>query len=97
VYTYSVHFIAKGIDMKASILDLRRRMKQVLKALDHNEPVKITYRGKEKGIIYPVGGSSSKDMRVAEHPAFGMWKKRADIKEVDKAVRKIRKGRTDAV
>ena len=72
-------------------------MKQVLSALDHNEPVKLTYRGKEKGIIYPAGGGPEKDMRVAEHPAFGMWKKRADLKQVDKALRKIRKGRMDAL
>ena len=36
--------------MKASILDLRRRMKDVLLALDRNESVTIFYRGKEKAI-----------------------------------------------
>ena len=36
--------------MKASILDLRRRMSEVLKALERNEDVTILYRGKKKGI-----------------------------------------------
>lgn len=34
--------------MKVSILDLRRRMKDVLRALDRNESVTIYYRGNEK-------------------------------------------------
>jgi len=82
--------------MKASILDLRRRMKDVLKALEHNEPVTITHRGKKKGIIYP-SGSSDGDMKVSEHKAFGMWKDRKDMKDVAKTVQNIRKGRIDAL
>ena len=39
--------------MKASILDLRRRMKDILLALDRNESVTILYRGKEKAILSP--------------------------------------------
>ena len=39
--------------MKASILDLRRRMKDILLALDRNESVTIFYRGKEKAILSP--------------------------------------------
>ncbi|MFH1706328.1 MAG: type II toxin-antitoxin system Phd/YefM family antitoxin [Planctomycetota bacterium] len=82
--------------MKATILDLRRRTKAILKALDHNEPVTITCRGKEKGIIYPTGHAAG-TMKVAEHPAFGMWKDRPEYKDVNRAVRRIRKGRTDAL
>ena len=83
--------------MKASMLDLRRRMKDVLDALDRNEPVTVTYRGKEKGIIYPVGHGRRATMRVVDHPAFGMWRDRADMQDVGKAVRTLRRGRFDAV
>lgn len=83
--------------MKASILDLRRKTREILSALDHNEPVTLTHRGKPKGIIYPVGSGNAGTMKVAEHPAFGMWKDRDDLKDVTEAVRTIRKGRTDAV
>ena len=56
--------------MKASILDLRYRMKQVLQALDRNEEITILYHGKEKGVILPRG--QKKNMTAAKHPFFGM-------------------------
>jgi len=82
--------------MKASILDLRRRMGEVLKSLERSEPVSILHRGKEKGIIYPVACKESK-LTVEQHPAFGMWKDRDDLKDVDRVVRGLRKGRGHAV
>jgi hypothetical protein len=36
--------------MKATITDLRYRMKDILKAIDRNETVTIFYRGKEKAL-----------------------------------------------
>ncbi len=77
--------------MKASILDLRRRMKDVLLALDRNETITILYRGKEKAILSPTKQSISKS--VQDHEAFGMWQDREDMADVDAYVRKLRKGR----
>jgi hypothetical protein len=82
--------------MKATILDLRRRMGEILKSLERNEPVSILHRGKEKGIIYPVPPREAKSS-VEQHPAFGMWKDRDDMKDVDRAVRLLRKGRGHAL
>jgi antitoxin (DNA-binding transcriptional repressor) of toxin-antitoxin stability system len=82
--------------MKASILDLRRRMSEVLKSLERNEPVSILHRGKEKGIIYPTAPKDS-PISVEQHPAFGMWKDRNDLQDVDQAVRSLRKGRGHAL
>ena len=80
--------------MEASIVDLRRKMSQVLKALDRNETVTILYRGKKKAVMYPVGREPGKpEMDPADHPAFGMWRDREDMKDVDAYMRKIRKGR----
>ncbi|MBI2192911.1 MAG: hypothetical protein HYU36_13105 [Planctomycetes bacterium] len=42
--------------MKASFLDLRRRMREVLRALERNESVTILYHGKEKAVLHPVRG-----------------------------------------
>lgn len=81
--------------MKASILDLRRHMGDILKALDRNEKVTLTYRGHEKATIVPK--KMSRAVRMTQHPAFGLWGKRTDLKDVDAAVRNIRKGRTHAV
>jgi prevent-host-death family protein len=83
--------------MKASIVDLRRRMKDVLEALDRNEPVTVTYRGKEKGILYPIGHGKRATTRVVDHPAFGMWRDRKDLRDVKKVVRSLREARHDAV
>lgn len=81
--------------MKASILDLRRRMREILKALDKNEQITLTYRGREKAKIIPFGLSQNADFR--KHRAFGLWKDRKDLADVAKVVRKMRKGRFDAV
>jgi len=77
--------------MKASILDLRRRMKDVLLALDRNESVTIFYRGKEKAILSP--SRQRTDQSVKDHEAFGLWRDRKDMTDVDAYVRSLRKGR----
>ena len=79
--------------MKASIVDLRRRMADVLRALDRNEPVKILYRGKEKAVLVPANRMTTQTGPVAEHPAFGMWKDRLDNEDVLACVRRMREGR----
>lgn len=56
--------------MKASIVDLRYKMKDILRALDKNEQVEILYHGKLKGILSPIIKDNRK--RVKEHPFFGM-------------------------
>jgi antitoxin (DNA-binding transcriptional repressor) of toxin-antitoxin stability system len=79
-----------------SILDLRRRMREVLRALDRNEPVTILHRGKAKGVLHP-SAPAFKAAAASEHPAFGLWKDRADMEDVNEAVGKLRRGRFDAV
>jgi antitoxin (DNA-binding transcriptional repressor) of toxin-antitoxin stability system len=81
--------------MKASILDLRRHMRKILAALDMNETVTLTYRGKEKAKIVPTA-KATRAAKLQEHRAFGIWGDRTDLADVDTAVRKIRKGRVDA-
>ena len=56
--------------MQASVVDLRYKMKNILKALDRNETVTIMYHGKEKGTIVPTASSTT--MSVEQHPFFGM-------------------------
>lgn len=58
--------------MKASIVELRYKMNEVLKALDRNEKVTILYHGKIKGIIMPVANAKDKNKKVKNHPFFGM-------------------------
>jgi hypothetical protein len=83
--------------MKATVLDLRRRMKDIVRALDQNESVTIFYRGKKKGILYPISHVKQGRVGIREHPAVGMWKDREDMRDVEKYVRDLRKGRGHAV
>ena len=80
--------------MEATILDLRRRTREVLDALERNEAVTITYRGVKKGVITPAGAGEKNQRSAADHPAFGSWSDRGD--DVAETVRKIRRGRVDA-
>ena len=72
-------------------------MKDVLRALDQNEPVTILYRGKQRGVLYPASHRRRAAGRVAAHPAFGMWRNRADMQDVGKIVRTLRRGRFHAL
>jgi hypothetical protein len=56
--------------MKATVVELRYKMKEVLKALEQRENVTILYHGKVKGIIIPAKTDSTE--KVEEHPFFGM-------------------------
>jgi antitoxin (DNA-binding transcriptional repressor) of toxin-antitoxin stability system len=56
--------------MKATVLDLRYRMKEVLKALDKREKVTISYHGRIKGTIMPA--DPDKAIKVEDHPFFNM-------------------------
>ncbi len=58
--------------MKASIVDLRYKTNEILKALDRNESVTVLYHGKIKGVIKPAKGKSV--LKIKDHPFFGMTK-----------------------
>ena len=83
--------------MKATVLDLRRRMKDVISALNRNEKVTIFYRGREKGVIHPTGAKRGGEKSITGHPAFGLWKDHGEMREVEKAVRRLRKDRFHVV
>ena len=71
--------------MKASVVDLRYRMKEVLKALRRRESVEILYHGKTAGIIFPPAAVGKKK-GLRGHPFFGMHRDlgsaAADVKKV---------------
>ena len=75
--------------MKASVVDMRYKMNEVLSALDRNESVEILYHGKIKGIIKPVVMKGGK--RVREHRFFGMYDK--TVETVEASMERLRGGR----
>jgi len=74
--------------MEATVVDLRYRMNDVLKALDRNESVNVLYRGKLKGIIRPSAKPVA--VRVHEHAFFGS---RPSRNTVEKVMARLRGGR----
>jgi antitoxin (DNA-binding transcriptional repressor) of toxin-antitoxin stability system len=79
--------------MQASVVDLRYRMRDVLRALDRKEDVKIIYHGKVKGVIVPFRNTKFRSIR--EHPFFGMCKN--DRESVASVMKRLRKPRSHDV
>jgi antitoxin (DNA-binding transcriptional repressor) of toxin-antitoxin stability system len=66
--------------MKASVVDLRYRMNEILKAIDRNEEVTILYHGKVKGVIKPKISGGRR--RISDHPFFNMYPSKKAAHEV---------------
>jgi antitoxin (DNA-binding transcriptional repressor) of toxin-antitoxin stability system len=80
--------------MEASIVDLRYRMKDVLRAIDRGETVTVMYRGKEKARLVPSGAAAGRTLvNPSDHPACGMWKDREDMADPVAYIRKLRQPR----
>ena len=75
--------------MKASIVDLRYKMSEVLSALDRRERVNILYHGKVKGVIVPAEERSNS--KASKHPFFGMAS--GEKKAVEQVMEELREGR----
>jgi len=77
--------------MNATIVDLRYRMKHVLRAIDRGETVTVLYRGKEKAMLMPVAPAPGGDApKTADQPLFGLWKDREDLSDPAAYVRNLR-------
>ena len=79
--------------MVASFLDLRTKMKDILYALNRNEKVTLTRRGKKIAVIVPYELTQETDLRVEDSPCFGMWADREDMADPVEYVENLRKGR----
>jgi len=56
--------------MKTNAVDLRRNMKDVMRAVDRHEAVTVLYHGKEKAVILPIVHEVGEP--VVEHAFFAM-------------------------
>jgi hypothetical protein len=79
--------------MKATVLDLRYKMNEVLKALDKREKVTLLYHGRVKGTIFPEGGEQM--TKVEDHPFFGMTAR--EDRSVSQQMEVLRRSRSDAI
>jgi antitoxin (DNA-binding transcriptional repressor) of toxin-antitoxin stability system len=83
--------------MNATIVDLRYRMKDVLRAIDRGEAVTILYRGKEKARLTPIPLASTPDgkgsLKTKDQPLFGLWRDRDELADPVAHVRSLRQPR----
>ena len=78
--------------MKATIVDLRYRMNDVLKALDRNEDVIILHRGRRRGVIRASDRPTASVTKA--HPFFNM---RHSKRSVAQEMAELRGGRHRAL
>ncbi len=80
--------------MEITAKELRSRVGEALALVERGEQVTVTYRGKPRARLVPVEHSEEIPCyEPAPASAFGMWKDRSDMDDVDAWVRDIRKGR----
>jgi len=83
--------------MDATIVDLRYRMKDVLRAIDRGEAVTVLYRGKAKATLIPISpgseSSGKRGARTEDQSLFGLWRDREDLKDPGAWLRKLREPR----
>ena len=81
--------------MEMTAKDLRSKVGAALACVDRGETVTITYRGKPRARL--VGVDPDQELPTAgkeeRMPAFGMWRDRDDMADVEAHVRGLRKGR----
>lgn len=77
--------------MKATTKDLRLHSREILNAVRRGEDVTITYRGKPTAVMSPI--KEERAHRFADAPAFGMWRDREDMEDVQRHVDELRQAR----
>lgn len=75
--------------MNATIVDLRYKMKEVLRALNQKESVQVFYHGKPTAVILPVT-EMKKPIPVKNHPFFKM---NVSKETVEQTMTRLRGGR----
>lgn len=80
--------------MKATVVDLRYKMNDVLKALDRNEKVTVLYRGKVKGVLVPAGEKTR--LKIKDHPFIGMLSQDTS-QSVEDIMKELRRPRYDDI
>ena len=77
--------------MNATIVDLRYKMKHVLRAIDRGETVTVLYRGKERAKLTPIETTpGSGAPKTKDQPLFGLWKDREDMGDPALYLRNLR-------
>ena len=74
--------------MVVTAKQLRLHTSRILKKVQHAGSLTVTLRGKPVAKLSAL--NSKRPIRVEDHPAFGMWADREDMKDVHAWLKKIR-------
>lgn len=77
--------------MNTTAKNLRFKTKELLDSVTRGEEITITFRGKPLAKLIPIKKNKRKTENKNE--LFGIWKDRSDLRNIDKYVRNLRKGR----
>jgi hypothetical protein len=75
----------------------RRRRGIAWRLLGRGFSMDSVARRLQQAVMQPLGGGGKAGGKVKDHPAFGLWADRQDLKDVRVHVRRLRRGRFDAV
>jgi len=78
--------------VKMTFLELRRDPGKLLEALEKNEAVSLSRRGREVARVIPANNHPLAES-VSAHPAFGMWADQPNPEDPAEIVRRQRRGR----
>ncbi|GAB6064884.1 type II toxin-antitoxin system Phd/YefM family antitoxin [Deferrisoma palaeochoriense] len=70
---------------------LRTHPRRVFHALERGEEVIVTYRGRPWAKLVPLNSRDAGEEKTPE--LFGIWADKDDVKDVDKYVESLRRGR----
>lgn len=76
--------------MDLTVVDLRYKTKEILKAVERGETVNLLYHGKIKAMIVPFHPKNKK-FKIEDHPFFGMCKE--DKTPISKVMKRLRGSR----
>ncbi len=83
--------------MEITAKGLRTRLGEILRCVERGEKVTVTCRGRPRARLVGLEeDSGSAPEERSSSPAFGMWKDRADMVDVEAHVRRLRAERFSA-
>ncbi|MGB0768332.1 MAG: hypothetical protein ACPGYV_11555 [Phycisphaeraceae bacterium] len=83
--------------MLASFVDLRKKSAEIIRALRRNERITVLYRGKPTAVMHPIDEPDASPVSARDHQAFGIWRDHPVQTDPAEHVRRIRRGRFDAL
>ncbi len=79
--------------MEISTKELRIKPGRIIEKVSNGQEVVVTFRGKALARIVPMADHNKSIDEKEKEELFGLWKNHEDIENVEKYVRKMRKGR----